>query len=142
MNNANRARKLRRNLTEAEKALWRMLRKRQAFGCKFRRQAPIGPYIVDFVCFENKLVIEVDGGQHSELRCYDAKRTAWLNEQGYRVIRFWNNQVLSESDAVMEAILMAIGDISPPSQSSPVKGEEACRLSREDNTKLTLMGKV
>ena len=84
-------------------------------GCRFRRQAEIGPYIVDFVCFEKRLVIEVDGGQHAEQAEYDANRTAWLESQGFRVIRSWNNQVLEEIDGVQEAILLEIRDPSPPS---------------------------
>ena len=84
-------------------------------GYRFRRQAPIGPYIVDFVCFENRLVIEVDGGQHVERADYDAERTAWLESAGFRVIRFWNNQVLQEKDAIREAIFVTVQGSSPPS---------------------------
>ncbi len=115
MNNAARARQLRRNATDAERALWNILRNRQVSGCRFRRQAPIGPYIVDFVCLENRLVIEVDGGQHGERMGYDDRRTAWLEDEGYRVIRFWNNQVLEEMKAVREAIFVAVRENSPPS---------------------------
>jgi len=73
-------------------------------GNRFRRQQPIGQYIVDFVCLEKKLVIELDGGQHAEQSAYDAERTAWLECQGFRVLRFWNNQVLEEIEIVKEAI--------------------------------------
>ena len=97
MNNTARARQLRKSLTDAERVLWNILRNRQVLGYRFRRQAPIGPYIVDFVCFENRLVIEVDGGQHVEQADYDADRTGWLEGAGYRVIRFWNSQVLEET---------------------------------------------
>ncbi|MYC08490.1 MAG: endonuclease domain-containing protein, partial [Chloroflexi bacterium] len=87
-------------------------------GCKFRRQAPIGHYIVDFVCFENRLVIEVDGGQHQQSASYDAARTAWLEREGFRVIRFWNNQVLQETDSVREAIFIDVQRLSSPSYQS------------------------
>jgi very-short-patch-repair endonuclease len=87
----NRARELRKNPTDAERKLWAHLRLRQIGGYKFRRQHPLGPYIVDFVCIEKKLIVEVDGGQHDEKRFYDAKRDKWLEEKGFKVIRFWNN---------------------------------------------------
>ena len=119
MSNTPRARQLRANPTDAERALWSILRKGQIPGHRFRRQAPIGPYIVDFVCFENKLVIEVDGGQHAEQADYDDARTAWLESQGFRVLRFWNNQVLQEMDAVREAVWLATGGSSPSSESPP-----------------------
>lgn len=115
MNNTGRARHLRKNLTDAERTLWNILRYRRVSGLRFRRQAPIGPYIVDFVCFEKGLVMEVDGGQHMKLTEYDAARTAWLESAGFRVIRFWNNQVLEETDAVRHAIWLAVGGSSPPS---------------------------
>ena len=110
-----RARQLRRNLTDAERALWQVLRNRQVSGYRFRRQAPIGPYVVDFVCFEIRLVIEVDGGQHIERADYDEGRTAWLEGAGFRVIRFWNNEVLLERESVRDAIFLAVRGISPPS---------------------------
>ena len=115
MNNTARARQLRKSLTDAERVLWNILRNRQVLGYRFRRQAPIGPYIVDFVCFENRLVIEVDGGQHVEQADYDADRTGWLEGAGYRVMRFWNSQVLEETGAVRDAIWMAVEGLSPPS---------------------------
>jgi len=99
------ARRLRGNPTEAEKRLWSRLRRRQLDGFYIRRQAAIGKYVVDFVCFEPKLVVEVDGGQHLELAARDAQRTAWLETQGYQVIRFWNNDVLENTDGVVETIL-------------------------------------
>jgi len=110
----NKARELRKNPTEAESNLWRHLRHRQLGGHKFRRQQPIGSYIVDFVCFEKRLIIEVDGGQHSEQAAYNSKRTVWLETQGFRVLRFWNNQVLSELDAVKEMIYEALSVPIPP----------------------------
>ena len=87
MNKA-KARQLRKNPTEAERVLWQHLRLRQLEGYKFRRQQPIGQYIVDFVCFEHRLVIELDGGQHSQQNSYDSQRAAWMERQGFRVLRF------------------------------------------------------
>ncbi|MCJ7705623.1 MAG: endonuclease domain-containing protein [Desulfobacterales bacterium] len=101
-------RELRKNLTEAERALWRGLRLRQLAGQKFRRQQPIGKFIVDFVCFEKKLIIEVDGGHHADQLAYDAKRSAWLEKEGFRILRFWDNQVLKEVESVKEVILSAL----------------------------------
>ena len=98
------ARHLRGQMTEAERLLWQHLRKRQIGGLKFRRQHPVGPYVLDFVCLETGLVIEVDGGQHGEQQSYDEDRTAWLERRGYRVLRFWNNEVLGNSEAVRETI--------------------------------------
>jgi len=89
------ARQLRRKQTDAERALWGRLRDRQLEDMKLRRQQPIGPYIVDFVNFERKLVIELDGGQHNkeEMRKRDRMRAMWLKEMGYQVLRFWNNEL-------------------------------------------------
>jgi very-short-patch-repair endonuclease len=103
-----RARELRNNPTEAERTLWKHLRLRQLEGQKFRRQVPLGRYIVDFVCIEKRLIIEVDGGQHSEMAVTDAKRTLWLQAHGFRVLRFWNHQVLAEIEAVVESIREAL----------------------------------
>jgi very-short-patch-repair endonuclease len=102
------ARKLRSNLTDAEKRLWRRLQRRQIGRAKFRRQQPIGRYIVDFVCFECRVIIEVDGGQHAERRYDDGQRTRWLEARGYRVLRFWNNDVLEHTDAVAQAVFDAV----------------------------------
>ena len=99
------ARELRSNSTEAGKRLWSRLRRRQLEGFYIRRQAPIGRYVVDFVCAERKIIIEVDGGQHAEQIAQDAKRTAWLESQGYEVMRFWNNDVLENTNGVVETIL-------------------------------------
>jgi len=106
-----RARRLRRASTDAEKLLWQKLRARQLGGAKFRRQTPIGPYIVDFVSFEHKLVVEIDGGQHSASaeRQHDTKRTTWLESQGFRVLRFWNNQVLTNLEGVLERTFQELG---------------------------------
>ena len=103
-----RARALRSNPTEAERTLWKRLRMRQLDGHKFRRQQPLGRYIVDFVCVERKLVIELDGGQHAEQVQSDVERTAWLEAQGFRVLRFWNYDVLNGPEAVTEAIREAL----------------------------------
>jgi very-short-patch-repair endonuclease len=100
------ARRLRKNPTEAEKRLWSRLRGKQLGGFRFRRQSPIGPYVVDFVCPAAKLVVEVDGGQHSETA--DAERAGWLESNGYRVIRFWNNDVLENMDGVIEEIVKVL----------------------------------
>ena len=104
------ARELRRRQTEAEKAIWAKVRSRQLQGVKFRRQQPIGSYIVDFVSLERKLVIEIDGEQHNEEepKRRDDQRTAWLERNGYRVLRFWDNEVLRNMDGVLEKIGMVL----------------------------------
>lgn len=104
-----RARQLRRNMTDAERVLWSRLRKRQLEGYRFRRQYPLGRYIVDFICLQQRLVIEIDGGQHNDQQTYDDMRTTWLEAQGYRVLRFWNNDVLDYTEAVVEIIAAALG---------------------------------
>jgi very-short-patch-repair endonuclease len=109
------AKELRRNPTEAERKLWRYLRLRQVGGYKFRRQQPLGPYIVDFVSLEKRLIVEVDGGQHSEQVDYDAERSAWLEAQGFRVLRFWDNEVLRSIDVVKEVIAEVLNSgFNPP----------------------------
>jgi very-short-patch-repair endonuclease len=108
-----RARRLRRQSTDAELKLWNHVRSRAIEGCKFVRQEPIGPYIVDFVCRERRLVIEVDGGQHAT-DPRDAVRDRWLTEHRYRVLRFWNNDVLSNIEGVLETIASALASDSPP----------------------------
>ena len=102
------ARALRANQTEAETRLWQSLRDRQLAGAKFRRQTPVGPYIADFVCLAAKLIVELDGGQHAENAEADAVRTAWLEGRGFRVLRFWNNDVLVNTEGVLEEILAAL----------------------------------
>src|SRR5437868_2457260 len=103
------ARKLRKDQTDVEKNLWYKLRNRQIENIKFRRQYTIGPYIVDFVSTEKKIIIEIDGGQHNEetTRKKDEARTRYLEKNGYRVIRFWDNEVLENLDEVLEAIYRA-----------------------------------
>ncbi|MDR3498745.1 MAG: endonuclease domain-containing protein [Parvibaculum sp.] len=103
-----RARALRRNQTDAEKKLWSVLRRDQ-LGHSFRRQHPMGPYIVDFICLQARLVIEADGGQHSDDRAeHDAKRTAWLEARGYKVLRFWNSDILQNIEGVTEVIRISL----------------------------------
>jgi very-short-patch-repair endonuclease len=103
-----RAKRLRKDMTDAERALWRHLRLRQISGYKFRRQQPIGKYIVDFACFEKKLIIEVDGSHHTEQLAYDIERSAWLEKEGFRILRFWDNEVLEEVESVKEVIVNAL----------------------------------
>ena len=107
------ARVLRKRPTDAEQALWNRLRNRQLEGFKFRRQHPIGRYIVDFVNLENCLVVELDGGQHAFRTDQDAKRDHWLWTEGYRVIRFWNAEVLENLAGVLEAIREELVTPSP-----------------------------
>ena len=112
--NRDRARELRRNMTEAEKFVWYRIRRCQLGGFKFRRQHPLGPFIVDFVCLERKLVLELDGGQHAEPERadYDARRSAWLKERGYRVYRIWNGIATSEWEGVAERIWQLLQDMT------------------------------
>jgi len=109
-----RARKLRNNPTEVEHLLWQHLRLRQLGGYKFRRQQPLGPYVVDFICLEKRLVVEVDGGQHNQQTDYEAERSSWLETQGFHVLRFWNYDILQSTDAVKETIAKALGCFVPP----------------------------
>jgi very-short-patch-repair endonuclease len=109
-------RALRNNMSDAERALWSVLRGRQVSGLKFRRQHPFGNYILDFVCLENKLVIEVDGGHHGQNRGYDENRTQELQAAGFCFLRFWNNEVFKEIESVKEKILLAVQELQshPP----------------------------
>ncbi len=100
------AARLRSDMTDVERKLWYAVCDRRLGGFKFRRQATIGPYIVDFLCAEAKLIVELDGGQHSAES--DAKRTAFLVSQGYRIIRFWNSDIAESFDGVLECILRAL----------------------------------
>jgi very-short-patch-repair endonuclease len=104
-------RTLRNEMTDAERALWAALRGRQFSGLKFRRQHPFGDFILDFVCLAHKLVIEVDGSQHDKSKEYDDLRTKRLGTAGFRVLRFWNNDVLQEIEAVKERIWQVVQDI-------------------------------
>jgi len=101
------AKRLRSHMTDAETRLWYHLRGHRFLGLKFKRQKPIGPYIVDFVCLEHFLVIELDGGQHLQNE-YDQKRDQLLRQYGYRVLRFWNHDVLNDTQSVLEAIRLAV----------------------------------
>jgi very-short-patch-repair endonuclease len=108
------ARALRRNMTDAERLLWSRLRAKQLSGHRFRRQHPIGPYIVDFVCLESRLIVEVDGGQHNGPQV-DVDRDTGLKSAGFRVLRFWNNDVLSNAAGVCDAVVAALGPrLNPP----------------------------
>jgi very-short-patch-repair endonuclease len=120
-----RAKRLRTGQTKAELRLWYHLRAHRFFGLKFKRQVPIGPYIGDFVCLEHRLVIEVDGGQHNEGRAdYDRLRDQYLNKQGLTVLRFWNHEVLRETEAVLERIRLAVVPAAPsPPAPLPQAGE-------------------
>ena len=114
----NSAKRLRSSMSEAEKRLWYHLRAHRFCGARFRRQAPIGPYIVDFVCHDARLVIELDGGQHGAARqaAHDVRRTAWLADKGYRVLRFWNLDVLrniEETSRVCSRLLLPRSRATP-----------------------------
>ncbi len=95
-------------MTDAELRLWMRLRREQLPGFRFRRQVPVGPYVVDFACLKAHLVVEVDGSQHAQALEHDQRRTAWLGSQGYRVLRFWDNDVLLQTDGVVESIYAAL----------------------------------
>lgn len=100
------ARHLRRNMTDAEREIWHHLRNRALMGHKFRRQYPVGPYIVDFACVESRLILELDGGQHGDAK--DAERTCHLEAGGFTVLRFWNNDVFEQQEMVLAAIFDAL----------------------------------
>lgn len=107
------ARQLRSQGTDAERKIWFHLRNRQLSGLKFRRQYPIGPFVVDFCCLEKRLVIELDGSEHLHRRKRDEERTSFLNNSGYRVLRFWDNETLKETKRVLERILeVALGPLT------------------------------
>lgn len=109
------ARTLRRNQTDVEQLLWKYLRNRRLNGVKFRRQHPIDTYIVDFVCVEKYLVVELDGGQHNsdKGRMYDKNRQKYLQEKGFRILRFWNNEVIEDIENVLRVIYDALTLPSP-----------------------------
>ncbi len=119
------ARTLRQAGTDAEGLLWHFLRNKQLDDCKFRRQQPIGPYIADFACLSRKLLIELDGSQHAERHVYDEKRDNFLQEKGYRILRFWNNEVFEHCFGVLEQMYEALTS-PPPHQPSPVGSASAC----------------
>ena len=112
------ARSLRSDMPLAEKKLWQALRGKQLGDYRFRRQHPIGPYIADFACIDELLVIELDGGQHQDQVAYDARRTAYVESLGWQVLRFWNNDVLNNLDGVLAKVIEVLTS-APPSQPSP-----------------------
>jgi len=126
-----RARKLREASTDAELRLWNRLRSRQLSGFKFVRQEPIGPFVVDFICREQRLIIEVDGGQHAA-DPRDNRRDKWLTDHRYRVLRFWNNDVLGNIGGVLETIVSALEVEAPPHPASSLTlGRRALPASGE-----------
>jgi len=126
-----RARQLRNNATDAERHLWQHLRNRQLAGQRFRRQVPLAGYIVDFICPALKLVVELDGGQHVERAGYDARRTQALQILGYRVLRYWNDDVLLKTGDVLEDILRAVLQIkgTPPQPSPVLRAREGAKAA-------------
>jgi very-short-patch-repair endonuclease len=121
-------REARRNPTEPEKRLWRALRNRQISGTKFRNQVWLGSFLVDFYCAEAKLAIEVDGETHAHQRAYDARRTAWLEGEGFRLIRFTNQEVMTNLDGVTDTIRAALTlTLPPPSAAGPSLSPEGER---------------
>ena len=117
------AKSLRTNQTEAEQYLWYHLRACRFMDLKFKRQKPIGRYIVDFVCVEQQLIVELDGGQHAEQLEYDQRRDAWLRGQGYTVLRFWNNEVMQQLEGVLEKIRLTLSAEPSPPAPLPLAGE-------------------
>jgi very-short-patch-repair endonuclease len=124
------AKSLRQKMVDAEHLLWRHLRAHRLDGQKFRRQQPIGSYIVDFVHFGAKLIVEADGGQHDRSE-RDVVRDQWLEDRGFRVLRLWNNDILRDSDAVLARVLQALEQPSPPSPPAPLPpGERGVKARR------------
>lgn len=116
------AKALRSTQTDAEQILWYHLRAHRFMGKKFKRQKPIGRYVVDFVCLEEKLIVELDGGQHTDHVDYDQVLDSWLKNEGYTVLRFWNNQVMQELEGVLERIWL---NLSPSPSPTSVRGENS-----------------
>ena len=134
------ARALRQHMTEAEKAVWTMLRSRQIGGHRFRRQVPLGQYIADFACHEARLIVEIDGGQHDQSSIEETERNRFLEGQGYRILQFWNNDVLANPEGVWMTISTALaenhplptlphrgGGLSLPRSSSPAETDKGLR---------------
>ena len=121
-----RARQLCKNPTDAERLLWQKLRFWQVDPRKFRRQEPLGGYIVDFVCLERRLIVELDGGQHADRNAYDKKRDDWLRNQGFVILRFWNHDVLNNIDGIVEQILDTLKN-TPDLNPSPQGGRRLRR---------------
>ena len=116
------AKALRQNMTDAEHLLWKHLRAHRLCGQKFRRQQPLGPYIVDFVHFGARLIIECDGGQHNESTA-DRQRDTWFKQQGFQVLRFWNHEIMNETESVLTAIFAALTPLSPRGRGAGGEGE-------------------
>jgi very-short-patch-repair endonuclease len=116
------AKHLRRNMTESEHTLWQYLRAHRLNGEKFRRQHPLGPYVVDFVHLGARLIVEADGGQHNEAP-RDEKRDTWLRAQGFTVLRFWNNEIMSNLDGVLVTVMAAMPELPLSPSPSPARGE-------------------
>ena len=123
------SKRLRRTQTDAERKLWLHLRNRQMNSAKFRRQQPIGRYIVDFFCPEQRLVIELDGGHHADQIQADQRRTEYLTKAGYRVLRFWDNEVLTEPEAVLQRILDAVNSPHPNPLPQGARGKKPLTLA-------------
>ena len=119
------ARKLRHQSTDAERVLWRYLRAHRMAGYKFRRQVVIDPYIVDFVCLEARLIVEADGGQHLEQAEADLKRSVFLESLGYKVLRFWNHEILGDIHTVLERIHGSLIEAPSPQPSPGGRGGQA-----------------
>jgi very-short-patch-repair endonuclease len=117
------AQRLRNDATDAERHLWSHLNRRQLGGYKFSRQMPVGPFICDFMCREASLVVELDGGQHAELGREDAHRTEYIEAEGYRVLRFWNNEVVGNAEGVLATILAKLESSHPLTPSREREGE-------------------
>ena len=117
------AKGLRKNMTDAERLIWKHLRAHRLSGEKFRRQQPIGPYVVDFVHFGARLIIECDGGQHNE-STYDRRRDTWLQKQGFRLIRFWNHEIMNETESVLTTIFTTLTPLSPCGRGAGGEGEQ------------------
>lgn len=118
-----RARDLRASSTDAERRLWQCLRGRQIAGCKFRRQHPFGPFVLDFACLERNVVVELDGGQHADTVRYDQERTKYLERAGFVVLRFWNNDVFGNAEGVIDVISDALQRANPSPPNPPLEGE-------------------
>jgi very-short-patch-repair endonuclease len=127
------ARRLRRDATDAERKLWLRLRRLRVGGSHFRRQATIGPYFADYACHAKRLIVELDGGQHGEElhAMRDAKRDAYMRSQGYRILRFWNNDVMRNIDGVLDVIAKAASAPLPPTPdpSPPLRGGRGSRTA-------------
>ena len=113
------AKHLRHRMTDSGNKLWRHLRAHRLNGKKFRRQQPIGPYVVDFVHFGARLIVEADGGQHNDAP-HDERRDAWLRAQGFKVLRFWNNEIMGNLDGVLVTVMAALNELPPPLPEPPL----------------------